>query len=109
MRVARIECAEPEAGGELSHHAVGGVRVHRATILLAFSVGTQRLEQRAVEVGAALRRPRSDPYSVNESNPAADHEGIGSRRVNFRRHAEWRTGFLISLFSVIDIHLIRER
>jgi sRNA-binding protein len=34
---------------------------------------------------AALRRPRSGPFSVNESNPAADHQGIGSLRVNFRR------------------------
>jgi hypothetical protein len=33
------------------------------------------------------------PFSMNESNPAADHEGIGSRRVNFRRRADWMDAF----------------
>ena len=51
---------------------------------------------------AALRRPCSGPFSVNESTPAADHEGIGSRRVNFRNAPTGWTRFLISLFSVID-------
>ena len=44
---------------------------------------------------AALRRPRSGSFSVNESNPAADHEGIGSRRVNFRRRADWMDAFFV--------------
>src|SRR5580658_8941885 len=51
-RVCRVAAIEPERCGELSHHAVDGVRVHRAMFLLALAVGTQRAEQRAVEVGA---------------------------------------------------------
>jgi hypothetical protein len=64
---------------------------------------------KATPGAAPLCSPRSGPFSVNESNPAADHEGIGSRRVNFRCRANWMDAFLISLFSVIDVHVIRER
>jgi hypothetical protein len=56
-KVARIEYAEvaaiePEADRELAHHGVDGIGVHGATFLLAFAVGAQGPEQRAVEVGA---------------------------------------------------------
>ena len=59
-RVCRVAAVEPEAGGELLHHAVDGVRVHRATFSLPFFDGTQRLEQGTVEVrpvaGESCRR-----------------------------------------------------
>jgi hypothetical protein len=39
---------------------------------------------------------------VNESNPAADHEDIGSRRVNFRRRTDWMDAFF-------DFPILRDR
>jgi hypothetical protein len=53
-----VAAIEAERGRELAHHPVDGIGVHGATFLLAFAVGTQRPEQRAVEVGAVGRRDR---------------------------------------------------
>jgi hypothetical protein len=39
---------------------------------------------------------------VNESTPAADHEGIGFRRVNFPRRADW-------MDACFDFPILRER
>jgi hypothetical protein len=43
-RVCRLAAIEPEAGRELSHHAVDGIRIHRAALVLTFAVETQRPE-----------------------------------------------------------------
>jgi len=43
-RVCRLSAIEPEAGRELAHYAVDGIRIHRAAFVLAFAVGTQRPE-----------------------------------------------------------------
>jgi hypothetical protein len=55
-------------------------------------------------------RPRSGPFTVNESNRVADHERVCCRQVN---HSLQTAGmdalFDASLFSAIDVHLIRER
>jgi hypothetical protein len=55
-------------------------------------------------------RPRSGPFTVNESNRVADHERVCCRQVN---HSLQTAGmdalFDASLFSAMDVHLIRER
>jgi hypothetical protein len=53
-RVCGVAAIEPEASGELAHHAVDGVGVHSAAGVPALAIGAQRPEPRAVEVGAVV-------------------------------------------------------
>jgi hypothetical protein len=57
-----------------------------------------------------IRRPRSGPFTVNESNRVADQECICCRQVNHSRQpAGMDALFDAPLCSAIDVDLIRER
>jgi hypothetical protein len=62
------------------------------------------------ELVAPIRSATRGPFTVNESNRVADHECVCCRQVN---HSLQTAGmdalFDASLFSAIDVHLIRER
>jgi hypothetical protein len=59
---------------------------------------------------AAICHPRPGPFTVNESNRVTDQECVCCRQVNHSlQTAGMDTLFDASLFSAIDVHLIRER
>jgi hypothetical protein len=55
--------------------------------------GPTRRQRRGTDDGPYTNRPRSAPFSVNESDQDADPERIRSRRVNRRRRADGMDAF----------------